>query len=378
MHTRVTKLIGSEFPVIAFTHCRDVAAAVSKAGGFGMLGLAGRNADDVRIELDWMVANAGGAPFGVDVLIPATRADTSGASIEEQIPAEHRQFVNDLLDRYGVPPLLDELAPSASGDMVENAVGMIDLALSYDDVRLVASALGPPPRSLVDAAHARDVPVAALVGKRQHALKQVHAGVDLIVAQGYEAGGHTGEIATMVLVPEIVDTVAPTPVVAAGGIASGRQMAAAMALGAEGVWTGSVWLTTDEAETHPVVVQKFLNATSSDTLRSRSSTGKHARQLRSAWTDEWERPENPDPLPMPLHGVDPLPMPLHGVLTREARNRIQNAAHRPGSGAEQLINYFVGQVVGSMNEVKPARRVLHDMIEEFADVMERLHHIGDE
>src|SRR5213079_3521519 len=148
-----------------------------------------------------------------------------------------------------------------------------------------------------------DVRVAALAGKPQHAERSLARGVDLIVAQGTEAGGHTGEISTMVLVPEVVDAVSPTPVLAAGGIGNGRQIAASLALGAQGVWCGSVWLTTEEAETHPIVKEKFLAASSSDTVRSRASTGKPARQLRTAWTEAWDSPDNPDPLPMPLHGM---------------------------------------------------------------------------
>ena len=201
--------------------------------------------------------------------------------------------------------------------------------------RLIANALGPAPDYMVEHAHAHDVVVAGLVGKKVHAERQKNAGVDIIVAQGYEAGGHTGEISTMVLIPEVVDAVAPVPVLAAGGIGNGRQIAASLALGAQGVWCGSVWLTTEEAETHPIVKQKFLAAGSSDTVRSRASTGKPARQLRTAWTDEWEDPANPDP----------LPMPLHGMLIADAQRRMQrSAASNPG--AEQLVNYFVGQIVG--------------------------------
>jgi NAD(P)H-dependent flavin oxidoreductase YrpB (nitropropane dioxygenase family) len=206
------------------------------------------------------------------------------------------------------------------------------------------------------------VPVAALAGSPAHASRHQAAGVDLIVAQGTEAGGHTGEIATMVLVPEVVDAVAPTPVLAAGGIARGRQVAAALALGASGVWCGSVWLTTEEAETHPVVKQKFLGASSADTVRSRSLTGKPARMLRTAWTDEWADPTHPDP----------LPMPLQSMLVSEAQTRIGRAAGRPGSGAEQLATYFVGQVVGQMDRVRPARLVVLDMVEEFIDAVQRL------
>jgi len=199
---------------------------------------------------------------------------------------------------------------------------------------------------MIKAAHAADVPVAALAGKREHAERHVAAGVDIVVAQGYEAGGHTGEIATMVLVPEIVDAVAPLPVLAAGGIARGRQMAAALALGAQGVWTGSVWLTTQEAETHPVVKEKFLAAGSSDTSRSRSITGKPARQLKSAWTEAWDGPGSPGP----------LPMPLQPLLVDYAVRRIRRAATAgvPGSGAAgQLLR---GPGGGVARRRPPARQ----------------------
>lgn len=230
------------------------------------------------------------------------------------------------------------------------------------DIRLIASALGPPPADLVQRAHDKDVVVAALAGTTEHARRHAAAGVDLIVAQGTEAGGHTGEVATMVLVPEVVDAVAPVPVVAAGGIARGRQIAAALALGAEGVWCGSVWLTTEEAETVPVVKEKFLAATSSDTVRSRSMTGKPARMLRTAWTEEWERPENPRP----------LGMPLQTALVTEPQVRINQAATHPGSQARELATYFVGQVVGSLDRVRPTRSVVLEMVEEFIDTAGRL------
>ena len=166
----------------------------------------------------------------------------------------------------------------------------------------------------------------------------------------------------MVLIPEIVDAVGDTPVLGAGGIGRGRQMAAAMALGAQGVWCGSVWLTTEEAETHPIVKEKMLQATSSDTIRSKSRTGKHARQLKSAWTDEWENPETPMP----------LGMPMQPVLIDQAISRINRAAHREGSGAEQLANYFVGQIVGNMNKSKPTTQVVYEMVEEFIEATESL------
>lgn len=368
MHTKVCDMLGIEFPILAFSHCRDVVAAVSKAGGFGVLGVTAHTPDQLEIDLTWIEENNGGKPYGVDVIVPAkyTGSDEGGLDREKlatMIPAEHRQFVNGLLDRYGVPPLPQgEPVPTGEGTWShKGAQPLIDISLAHP-IRLIANALGPAPASLVEQAHAQGVHVAGLVGKRQHAERQKVAGVDIVIAQGYEAGGHTGEIATMVLVPEVVDAMGDTPVLAAGGIGRGRQMAAAMALGAQGVWTGSVWLTTEEAETHPVVKQKFLAATSSDTLRSRASTGKPARQLRTAWTDEWESEANPKP----------LGMPLHGMLIAEAQRRIARGANTQGSGAEQLVNYFVGQIVGSMNQVKSARQVVMDMVEEYIETIERL------
>jgi NAD(P)H-dependent flavin oxidoreductase YrpB (nitropropane dioxygenase family) len=248
----------------------------------------------------------------------------------------------------------------ASTFVQEEQRELIEVAFGHR-IRLVANALGPPPDWMIERGHEEGVLVAALAGKAEHARRHVEMGADIVVAQGYEAGGHTGEIATMVLVPEVVDAVAPVPVLAAGGIASGRQVAASLALGAQGVWTGSVWLTTEEAETHPVVKQKFLNATSSDTSRSRSRTGKPARQLKSAWTEAWEDPKNPAP----------LPMPLQVQLIQDAWKRIEDGAHK-SPGAEKLINYFVGQVVGSMNDIRSVRSVVEEMVQGYVDTMERI------
>jgi len=366
MKTRVKELLGVEFPILAFSHCRDVVAAVSKAGGFGVLGATAHTPERLDHDLSWIEQECGGRPYGVDLLLPTKYAgsDRGGLDANEvssMLPPEQRHFVDDLLERYGVPPLPDG---ETSGRML--TVSPTDLAPLLDvsfahPIRLVASALGPPPPFLIERAHAEDVLVAALGGSPVHAARHAAAGADIIVAQGTEAGGHTGEIATMVLVPEVVDAVAPIPVLAAGGIARGRQIAAALALGAEGVWCGSVWLTTEEAETDPVVKEKFLAATSADTLRSRSLTGKPARMLRTAWTDEWSKPNAPAT----------LPMPLQSALVADAQLRIHRSAHQ-GGGAQELDTYFVGQVVGAMDRVKPARQVLLEMVDEYIESYERL------
>ena len=369
MRTRVAELLGVEFPICAFSHCRDVVAAVTNAGGFGVLGGVVHSPERLEIDLGWIEAETKGRPFGVDLLLPtkyegAERGGLDREAVRQLLPAEQQRFVDDILRRYEVPPLPEDVAPAQSPvDLMrispKGYEPLLDVAFAHR-IHLVASALGAPPPALIERAHAAGVHVAALAGNVAHAERHRAAGVDFIVAQGTEAGGHTGEIATMVLVPDVVDAVSPTPVVAAGGIATGRQMAAAIALGAEGVWCGSVWLTTEEAETQPVVKQKFLRASASDTVRSRSLTGKPARMLRSAWTDEWDGRDAPDP----------LAMPLQGALIAEAQRRIaRSAASTPG--AEQLANYFVGQVVGRLDRVRPARQVVLDMVNEYADVVQR-------
>lgn len=373
MKTKICELLDIEFPILAFTHCRDVVAAVTKAGGYGVLGAAAHTPEQLDIDLKWIKDEVGDRPFGVDIIVPAKYEgkDDGGlsvSSLKDMIPQTHRDFLDNMMDRYDVPPMppREDDAPRAGeseAPMTYNqAVPLMDVAFSHP-ISLIVNALGPPPPDMIERAHENGVKVGALAGKKSHAVRHVAAGVDVIIAQGHEAGGHTGEIGTMVLVPEIVDAVAPVPVLAAGGIGTGRQMAASMALGAEGIWCGSVWLTTQEAETHPMVKEKFLAATSSDTLRSRSRTGKPARQLRSAWTDEWEGPDSPGT----------LGMPLQPMLIAEASRRIDRAAmNEDNEGAVKLANYFVGQIVGSMNESKPADRVVLDMVDEFIDSVQRV------
>lgn len=375
MQTAATDMLGIEFPIFAFSHCRDVVAAVTKAGGLGVLGAVAHSPEALETDLAWIEDEVGGRPYGVDLIVPAKYAgDEDGGytldDIAQLIPDTHRAFVAEILERYDVPELPagdTTQGRSAGGSHDGDAPFSANAALPQLDVALasnasfIANALGPPPGFLIDRCKDEGKLIGALAGRPQHAERHQAAGVDIIIAQGSEAGGHTGEIGSMVLIPEIVDAV-DIPVLGAGGIGRGRQMAAAMALGAQGVWCGSVWLTTEEAETHPVVKQKFLEATSADTIRSRSLTGKHARMLKSAWTEEWERDDRPAP----------LGMPLQPILTDAAQKRINRAAHTKGSGAEKLANYFVGQIVGTMNQTKMSGQVVMDMIEEFIESVESL------
>lgn len=365
MRTRVTDMFGIELPIFAFSHCRDVVAAVSRAGGMGVLGALYFTPEELEVELAWIDEHVGGKPYGVDVVMPASYAGADlgvdspedlVARLQAMIPDGHRRFVENLLAEHGVPPLSEH---SDAGRVLlgwtdATARPQVETALKHP-IALLANALGPPPADVVELAHARGVKVAALASTPRHAVKQVEVGVDVVVAQGTEAGGHTGDISTMVLIPQVVDAV-DVPVLAAGGIGSGRQMAAGMALGAEGIWTGSLWLTVEEADTPELAREHILKATSRDTVRSRSWTGKPARLLKNAWTDAWESAESPGT----------LPMPLQFMLISPALRRISDY------GAGELSTFPAGQVIGQMNQVKSAKDVVFELVEEYVDAVERL------
>ena len=373
MNSRLCDELGIEFPLFAFSHCRDVIAAVTNAGGFGVLGAAGHSPATLDIELNWIDGQVGGKSYGVDLLVPTSMDSKEHAltaqELEERIPEQHKRYIAELLAQHDIDTgdLWDNTVGEGVGDnMREVGAGKIlDAAFSHP-VKLVVNALGVPPDFMFDRARAKGIKVGALAGAREHAIKHAEAGVDVIIVAGTEAGGHCGEVSTMVLLPEVLDALGAygnhSHVVAAGGIVTGRQMAACMAMGAAGVWTGSVWLTTAEAETLPVVKEKMLAANSRQTVRSRSRTGKYTRQLKSAWTDAWTAEEAPDP----------LPMPLQGVLAGAAFRKINKLAQSDHAGARQLVNYYVGQGVGLMNETVSARTVVYNFMQDFADAAERL------
>ncbi|WP_046731264.1 nitronate monooxygenase [Streptomyces humi] len=364
MQTELSKTLGVEHAVFGFTPFPAVAAAISRAGGFGVLGAVRYAApDELKRDLDWIEEHVDGKPYGLDVVMPAKKVEgVTEADVEAMIPETHRQFVRDTLAKYGVPELADGEASGwrITGWMEQVARTQLDVAFDYP-IRLLANALGSPPADVVDRAHDRGVLVAALAGSARHAEKHRDAGIDVVVAQGYEAGGHTGEIATMVLTPEVVDAVAPLPVLAAGGIGSGRQAAAALALGAQGVWLGSLWLTVTEADlSSPAVTRKLLAAGSGDTVRSRALTGKPARQLRTEWTDAWDDPQGPGT----------LPMPLQGLLVAEALTRIQKYEVEP------LLGTPVGQIVGRMTGERSVQAVFDDLTRGFERAVDRINRIA--
>ncbi|MGW0732030.1 nitronate monooxygenase [Streptomyces sp. NPDC002851] len=364
MQTELSKKLGVEHAIFGFTPFPAVAAALTRAGGFGVLGAVRYTApDELKRDLDWVQEHTDGLPYGLDVVMPAKKVEgVSEADVETMIPAGHREFVRETLAKYDVPELPEGEAGGwrITGWMENVARGQLDVAFDYP-IKLLANALGSPPADVVERAHQHDILVAALAGSARHARKHAEAGIDIVVAQGYEAGGHTGEIASMVLTPEAVEAVAPLPVLAAGGIGSGEQVAAALALGAQGVWTGSIWLTTREAELHSrALTEKLLAAGSGDTVRSRALTGKPARQLRTAWTDAWDD----------AGGPGTLPMPLQGLLVAEANSRIQKYEVEP------LLGTPVGQIVGRMNSERTVQEVFDDLTRGFERAIDRINRIA--
>lgn len=372
MNSVLCEKLGIEFPLFAFSHCRDVIAAVTNAGGMGVLGAVGHTPETLEIELSWIDEQVQGKPYGIDLLIPnkmdSKEAAISVAELEARVPAEHRQYIQDLLANNGLDTsdLWDQIVGNDYGNnmRVSGASEVMDVAFQHP-IKMIVNALGVPPEAMFERARAHGALVGALTGAKEHAIKHAEAGVDVLVVAGTEAGGHCGEVSTMVLVPEVLEAIAVYDnmhVLAAGGIATGRQMAACMAMGAAGAWTGSVWLTTAEAETTSTVKEKMLKAHSRNTVRSRSRTGKPTRQLQSLWTDAWGAPDAPDP----------LPMPLQGLLSKPAMAKIDKLAEGGHDGAKALATYYVGQAVGLMNAEQSARSVVYDFMQDYADAVERL------
>jgi NAD(P)H-dependent flavin oxidoreductase YrpB (nitropropane dioxygenase family) len=361
LRTAICDRLGIEHPIFGFTPSEHVAAAISRAGGLGVLGCVRYNdADELAAALDWMDENTGGRPYGVDVVMPAKiPAEGTQVDLGQFIPQGHREFVDQTLLRLGVPPLPadEQERDGVLGWLHSVARSHVEVALGHP-VRLIANALGSPPDDVIAAAHDRGMAVAALAGKAEHAARHVARGVDIVVAQGYEAGGHTGEIASMVLVPEVVDAVGPSvPVLAAGGIGSGRQIVAALAMGAAGVWMGSLWLTTREySQGTQALRDALLAASSSDTVRSRIYSGKPARLLKNKWTQAWEEPDAPEP----------LPMPLQNLLVSQAHQRLMQ------SGDPAVVPMPVGQIVGRMNSVRPVSEVMASLLAEVGETLDRL------
>jgi NAD(P)H-dependent flavin oxidoreductase YrpB (nitropropane dioxygenase family) len=367
MRTPLCEELGIEFPIFAFTHCRDVVAAVSKAGGFGVLGAVGFTPEQLEVELTWIDEHIGDKPYGVDIVIPGKYEgmdeldpEKLGQMLRDMVPKEHVEFADQILKDAGVPDLPPEEDERMRllGWTEASALPQIEVSLAHPKVRLIANALGTPPADVIEHIHNAGLKVAALCGSPYQAMKHKDAGVDIVIAQGGEGGGHTGEVGSIVLWPQVAKAIAPTPMLAAGGIGSGQQIAAALSLGAQGVWAGSLWLTVEEADLPPAQKQQLLDADSRATVRSRSFTGKPCRMLKSDWTEAWERPDTPDPLPMPMQYM------VSGNCVARG--------HRYADKAQAVQFNPVGQVVGQLNSVEKTAAVIQRLVEEYIDAVDGL------
>ena len=369
-----------EFPLVAFSHCRDVVVAVSKAGGMGVLGAVGHTPEMLEQDLKWIDDNIDGKPYGVDVLVPnnfeGKGSSMTSEDLRNMIPQEYRDFRADVLKQYDVDGEslrggMDSKEKEIRSDSrfgknlkEKGAKKLLDVAFSHP-IKLIANALGVPPKWMLDMGKEKGVKVAALLGAKEHAIRQVQAGVDILVVSGTEGGGHCGSVSTMVLIPEVKRAIkgyGDVPILAAGGIATGEQMAGIMAMGADGAWCASVFLPTTEAETSENIKEKMVNASSSQTVRSKSRTGKHSRQLKSAWTDAWEAKDAPEPLPMPLQTM--VGEPALAIISKQA-----TLGHE---GAKDLDTYWVGQGIGLVNETISAGQTVQKFKEEFIVGYERI------
>src|SRR5580692_10697958 len=362
--------LGIEFPIFAFTHCRDVVAAVSNAGGFGVLGAIGFSPEELEIELNWLDEHVEGV-YGVDIVIPGKyegMGELDPVKLEAQltsmVPDDHRRFARRILEEHGIPETpKDQQRSGMMGWTEATGKPLLAAALGHDKVRLIANALGTPPADVIAQVQASGRLIGALAGSVKHAKSHQAAGLDFIVCQGTEGGGHTGDVGSLVLWPEVIDAVAPLPVLAAGGVGSGRQIAAAMVMGAAGVWTGSLWLTVEEADVPPKQMESYLKATSRDTVRSRSFTGKPCRLLKNDWTDAWEAPGNPKPLGMPLQMMVAIDCVSRGHAYPEAARDVNfNPA---------------GQVIGLAKTVRKTRDVVLGMVEEYIEAMDRVQLVNE-
>ncbi len=375
MNSKLCKELGIEFPLFAFSHCRDVVAAVTKAGGFGVFGATNLSGPELEIELNWIDSQVNGMPYGVDLIVPnnfvGKDENLSDEDMLGKVPQSHKDFAHNILENNGIDVDPNELEEDRKNHLrfgknmtPEGAHESLTVAFNHP-IKMIVNALGMPPKQMVDMAKDAGVKVGALVGAKKHAINQINAGVDILIVAGGEAGGHCGEVSSMVLIPEVynaIKDIKDVPILAAGGIASGSQMAAAMAMGASGAWCGSVWLTTTEAETNPIVKEKMLSASSTDTVRSKSRTGKHSRQLRSPWTDAWENSDQ----------VQPLPSPVQPLVAEPALRKLDKLSLAGNKQAADLATYWVGQAVGLMNETKSAGEVVQDFKTDFIEAYERL------
>jgi NAD(P)H-dependent flavin oxidoreductase YrpB (nitropropane dioxygenase family) len=357
LHTRLCDEYGCELPIVAFAHTKDVIAAVTNAGGIGVLGAAGMTPEELVSAIRWIRERVGNKPFGVDLLVPASYVEGNQEDLEAMIPQGHRDFVDQLMQDNAIPQPKNERGRRATGMSNLLVRARESLQILFDEkVPIFVSGLGSPAFAL-EQAHAAGTKVWGLVGLPRQARREIEAGVDVVIAQGYDSGGHSGTIGTFTLVPEVVELAEGTHtiVLAAGGVSSGRHLAAALAMGAAGIWTGTIWLATHESATEMFLKQRLIDAQAEDAVQSRATSGKPIRQLRSKWSDAWKQPGAPEP----------LQMPLQGMLVGKVLEGIQEARQ------EDWMTTPAGQAVVGIHTIRPAAEVVYSLAEEAQDLLER-------
>ena len=347
LRTALCERLGIALPIFGFSHSIEVTIALAEAGGFPVFGAARETPDRIAADIALLKQRLGGKPFGVDLMYPKLAGDeASREEAKKKLPPEHLAFVARLKEKYSIPAAVK---PNFFADQIRNQA-FFDAqteAVLESDVPAVVTAVGLP-RRVVQAARARGKTTFAMVGAARHAHAAREAGIDILVAQGYDAGGHTGPVGTFSLVPQVVEAAGGLPVLAAGGIGHGRQIAAAFALGAEGAWLGTAWLATREYDTPPILLKKILAARSEDTVITRAHSGKPCRVVKSGWSDEWDAEGAPKP----------LPMPYQHVLTGELLAAIEE--HQ----VEPLVYEAAGQSVAWFNELTTVAEVVERLARE--------------
>lgn len=356
LHTPFCEMFGIEYPIIAFTHCKDVVVAVTNAGGFSVLGEAMHTPDEIAADLKWIRDRIGSKPFGVDLVLPASVPPAGGLDeLKSKIPQGHRDYADMIHKKYDVPePKGKEALHQWGGLNQQMARAQLEVLLE-ERVPLLCSGLGNP-AFILDAAHARGIKVFGLIGKTRQAKREIEAGVDGIIAQGFDAAGHTGEMGTFSIVPEVVSIAQGKPVIAAGGVTTGRHLAAALCLGAAGVWTGTLWLASRESDVDMIIKERLIASSAEDTDFSKSISGMTMRVLKCPWTTEWKKPEAPAPLPAPYQ------MLLSSPYIQGAND------NRRGD----LMTEAAGQGVSFVTAMKPARQIVMDVVDEALTTFETL------
>ena len=357
LHTQLCEKLGIEYPIVAFTHCKDVAVAVINAGGFAVMGEALHTPDQIAADIKWIRERVNGKPFGIDLVLPSSVPEEKTLDqLLAMIPPEHREYEQMIKRKYNVPD------PKTAPDIyhwggLDQKRAMDQMEVIFDErVPVFASGLGSP-AFLLKRAHELGMQVWGLVGKPRQAKRQIEAGTDVIIAQGYDAAGHTGNIGTFSIVPQVVDAARGTgvAVIAAGGVVTGRHLAAALALGADGVWTGSLWLTSRESDVNLPLKERLLEAETEDAVISDCISGYTMRTTRSPWHDSWMNPDAPKVLKPPLQMMLSANY-IQGSLDYQRKDLMTEAA---------------GQGIHYITEMKPARQILSDIVEEALDVFDR-------